>query len=208
MGAMDPEKRSALVGAVLGSAVAAMGAFIVAIAARYVPVPDSDIHVPRTVLGLLGAGAILCGLSFALSVLGRRVSATFAVPGIALAFLVPAAWIAFGPGIRECTSGFSLGFLTISSKAGAGSFTCRAAFAIAALLAAAIVVAGAGSVVKLWAPSAWGDRLENAGGGAAALLVGVVLLAALVIASPVLLVKWAARRAYARLNGGSESPEA
>jgi hypothetical protein len=204
---MDPERRSALAGALLGSAVAAMGAFIVAIAARYVPVPDSDIHVPRTVLGLLGAGTILCGLSFALSVLGRRVSATFAVPGIALAFLVPAAWIAFGPGIRECTSSFSLGFLTISSKAGAG-ITCRAAFAIAALLAAAIVVAGAGSVVKLWAPSAWGDRLENAGGGAAALLVGVVLLAALVIASPVLLVKWAARRAYARLNGGSESPEA
>jgi hypothetical protein len=205
---MDPEKRSALVGAVLGSAVAAMGAFVVAIAVRYVPIPDSDIHVPRAILGVLGAGFVLCGLSFALSVLGRRVSTTFAVVGIALAFVVPTAWIAFGPGIRECTSSFSLGFLTISSKADAGSFTCRAAFGIATVLAAAIVVAGAGSVVKLWAPSAWGDRLEKAGGGAAALLVGVVLLVALVIASPVLLVKWAARRAYARLNGGSESSEA
>jgi hypothetical protein len=157
---------------------------------------------------VLGAGFVLCGLSFALSVLGRRVSTTFAVVGIALAFVVPTAWIAFGPGIRECTSSFSLGFLAVSSSASTGSFTCRAAAGIGAFLAVAMVVAGAGSVVKQWGPSAWGDRLEKAGGGAVALLLGTVFLAALVIASPVLLVKWAVRRAYARLNGGSESSEA
>lgn len=34
------------------------------------------------------------------------------------------------------------------------------------------------------------------------------LVAVLVIASPVLLARWAARRAYARLDGGSDSSEA
>jgi hypothetical protein len=205
---MDPEKRSALVGAVLGGAIAAMGLLIVAIAARYVRVPDSSIHVPRAILGVLGAGFILCGLSFALSVFGRRVSVTLAVPGVALAFVVPTAWIAFGPGIRECASSVSFGFFTFSQSAGVGGVTCRTAAGIGAFLAVAIVVAGAGSIVKQWGPSAWGDRLEKAGGGAAALLLGTVFLVALVIASPVLLARWAARRAYARLNGGSDSSEA
>lgn len=205
---MDAQKRSALVGIVLGLALVAMGAVIAAIAARYLRVPDSDIHVPRAVLGAMGAGVALCGAALAVTGLGARASASLAVPGMALAFMVPAAWIAFGPGIRECTTGFSFAFFSFSQKAGAGDATCRAAFGLAALLAAAMVIAGAGTLVKQWGPPAWGARIENAGGGIAAVLVGIVLLVALVVASPLLLARWAARRAYARLKGGGESSEA
>jgi len=204
---MDAQRRSTAAGIVIGLALAAMGAVLVAIAARYVRVPDSEIHVPRGVLGAMGAGIAFCGAALAATALGPRASASFAVPGMALAFLVPSAWIAFGPGPRECTSGFSFSFFSFSRQAGADA-TCRAAFGLATLLGAAIVIAGAGTLVKQWGPPAWGARIENAGGGVAAVLVGTVLLVALVVASPLLLARWALQRAYARVKGTDESSEA
>ncbi len=199
---MDAARRSALAGAVVGGGVAVMGAVIVAIAARYIRIPDSDIHVPRLVLGLLGAGCCLCGLAFAFSMLGPRATAVLAVPGIALAFVVPAAWIAFGPGLRECGSSLGIGFFTVSGLQG-GAATCRAAFAVGAVLALGIVIAAAGHLVRQWGPPAWGERLEKAGGGIVAAPLAVVLLAGLLIASPVLLLRRAARGAYALFKGGS-----
>lgn len=138
--AMDAEKRSAVVGVVLGLAVAVMGAAIVAIAADLIRVPDASIHVPRWVLALTGSGIVLCGLAFAFTLLGPRVTATIAVPGVALAFVLPVAWIALGrPGRLECAANISFGFFTIAGWE-VGDTACRALLVVAVLGAVAVVV--------------------------------------------------------------------
>jgi hypothetical protein len=160
--AMDAAKRSAAVGVVLGLAVAVMGTVIVAIAARLIHVPDAGIHVPRWMLALVGAGIVLCGLAFAFTLLGPRATATIAVPGVALAFVLPVAWIALGrPGRLECSADVSFGFFTLAGLE-IGDTACRALLVVATLAGVAIVVA-----------LAW----------------------------------LAARRAYTRVKGGSNSPE-
>jgi hypothetical protein len=139
--AMDAEKRSAAVGVVVGLALAAMGAAIVAIAVRLVDVPDTSIHVPRGVLALVGVGIVLCGLAFAFTLLGPRVTATIAVPGVALAFVLPVAWVMLGrPGRLECAANLSFGFFTITGWE-VGDTACRALLLFAALAAVAVVVA-------------------------------------------------------------------
>jgi hypothetical protein len=138
---MDAAKRSAAVGVVLGLAVTAMGAAIVAIAARLIPVPDASIHVSRAVLALVGVGIVLCGLAFAFTLLGPRATATIAVPGVALAFVLPIAWIALGRAVRlECSANISFAFFTIAGWE-VGDTACRALLVVAALGAVAIVIA-------------------------------------------------------------------
>jgi hypothetical protein len=138
--AMDAAKRSAAVGVVLGLAVAVMGAAIVAIAMGLIHVPDASINVPRWVLALVGAGIVLCGLAFTFTLLGPRVTAAIAVPGVALAFVLPVAWIAMGrPGRLECAANVSFGFFTIAGWE-VGDTACRALLVLAALAAVAVVV--------------------------------------------------------------------
>jgi len=138
--AMDPAKASAAVGIVLGLALAAMGAVIAAIALDAIRVPDAAIHLPRWILALVGAGIALCGLAFAFTLLGPRVSATIAVPGVALAFVLPIAWIALGrPGKLECAANVSLWFFTIAGFE-VGDTACRALLAGAAIAAVAVLV--------------------------------------------------------------------
>jgi hypothetical protein len=139
--AMDPAKASAAVGIVLGLALAVMGAVIAAMAVDMIHVPDASIHVPRWILALVGLGIVLCGLAFAFTLLGPRVSGTIAVPGVALAFVLPIAWIALGrPGRLECAADLSLWLFTIRGVE-IGDTGCRALLAGAAIGAVAVVVA-------------------------------------------------------------------
>jgi len=138
--AMDPAKQSAVVGVVLGLALAVMGAVIAAIALRFIAVPDASIHVPRWVMALMGVGIVLCGLAFAFTLLGPRVTGTIAVPGAALAFVLPLMWMVLGrSGRLECAANVSLGFFTIGGLT-IGDTACRALLAAAAICAVAVVV--------------------------------------------------------------------
>jgi hypothetical protein len=199
----DGSRRQVLVG--LG--VAGFGLFLAGLAAGLVPAADSSFHVPRWVIGCIGVGGLLIGGGLALRMRAQRWTAAAALAGIALAFLVPALWIAFGPGVRECASGFSFGLL--GGRVRSGGFDCRAAFALGALLVLAILVAGLGAFVHLlWPESPWASRLEKGGGGFTALLLAGVLAVGLIVASPLLIARWLWRRAYARPADGSGGSEA
>src|SRR5690348_15737993 len=100
----DAERQSARSGMVLGAAVAAMGAVIVAIALRFIDVPDAKIHVPRWILAASGVGIALCGASCAAATRRIRLARAFATGGIGLTFVLPLSWIALGPGVRECAT--------------------------------------------------------------------------------------------------------
>lgn len=137
---MDAARQSAVVGVVLGLALAALGAVIVAMALDVIRVPDASIHVPRWVLALVGVGITLCGLAFAFTLLGPRVTATIAVPGVALAFVLPIGWIVLGrPGRLECAANISLGIFTIAGWE-VGDTACRTLLAVAGVGAVAVVV--------------------------------------------------------------------
>ena len=185
----------------VGLGIAAFGLFLAGLATGLVPVVDSSVHVPRWVIGCIGAGCVLIGGGLALRMRAQRWVAAAALAGIALAFLVPALWIAFGPGVRECASSF--GFGSFGGRARSGGFDCRVAFALGALLVLGMLVAGLGALAHLaWPTSPWAARLEQGGGGLIALLLGGLLTVTLVVASPLLLVRWLWRRAYARLTDG------
>ncbi len=190
----------------VGLGVAAFGLFLGGLATGFIPASDASFHVPRWVIGCIGAGCAFIGGGLALQQRAQRSTAAAALVGIALAFLVPALWIAFGPGVRECAS--SLGFGGFGMRSHAQGVECRAAFALGAVLVLAMLVAGLGAFVHLaWPASPWADRLQKTGGGFIAALLGGVLAVALVAASPLLAARWLWRRAYARFAGGAERSE-
>jgi hypothetical protein len=134
---MDPARQSAIVGAVLGTAVAAMGVAIAAIAFR---APEASINIPRPLLAFMGLGIACCGGAFAVVTFHKRLGFTLAIPGAALGFLLPIAWFALTPGVRECTVSFvSANGASLSRAWSLGSSTCHAIIVIAALAALAVV---------------------------------------------------------------------
>jgi hypothetical protein len=86
---VDPERQSAIVGAVLGLGVAVLGIVIVAIALGEV---RTRIHAPREIVGLVGVGLVFCGAAFALVTFHRGLALALAVPGALLAFILPLGW--------------------------------------------------------------------------------------------------------------------
>ena len=135
---MDPARQSAIVGAVLGTAVAAMGIAVIAIASG---APEARINMPRPVLALVGLGVLCCGVAFALATFRRRLAFTLASPGAAFAFLLPLAWFALTPGARECTVSFaSANGMSLSGAWTLGSSSCRLVIVLAALAALAVVI--------------------------------------------------------------------
>ncbi|HUI99600.1 MAG TPA: hypothetical protein VLY46_05150 [Usitatibacter sp.] len=119
----------------------------------------------RTALGLLAAAAL--GLAFA--------------------------WTAFGPGARHCSVSVSVPFLTRGQHA--GDALCRGAFGVATALALAVVLLFTAALVRLRAPGRFADALEKAGQWIAILLLTPLLLIAALLASPVWIARWIARRA-------------
>jgi hypothetical protein len=195
----DARRRSALAGVAVGGGLVVVGALLFATAARLIEVPDAKIHVPRWILAACGLGVALCGASCAAATLRIVLARALAAAGIALTFVMPLTWVALGPGVRECAATLSFGLFAVQRAA--QGWTCRGAFALAALLGLAILVAALGAAVKPWAPAAWRARIERSSEGTAALLAGLALLVILGVASPLLAVRWAAVRAYARLTG-------
>ena len=134
---MDPARQSAIAGAVLGLAVVVMGIVIVGIGAGFVP---AVVHFPRPLIALEGAGLVFCGAAFATVTRRRRMALLLAIPGAALAFLLPLGWAALSPGKRECTlEFFGAGGASLSEAVPLGEATCAGVLAVAAVAALAVV---------------------------------------------------------------------
>jgi cytochrome bd-type quinol oxidase subunit 1 len=93
-----------------------------------------NLHVPAWVAYVAASAFVFSGLSLVASARGaRRLQGWLAIILI-LAMLVPAAWIAFGPGEREC----SLSFWFVRSIA--PDTLCRGAFGVGTVIVAAILL--------------------------------------------------------------------
>ena len=100
-----------------------VGAVLMAIHGR--PSPG----VPQWVAYAACAAFLLVGVALSAQALGFASVAKWVAPLIVVALAGIATWIGFAPGERECTSGFSFFGL-----GGSGVFSCKPAFAIAAIL--------------------------------------------------------------------------
>jgi hypothetical protein len=86
---VDPQRQSAIVGAVLGLGVAVIGVVVVSVALGAI---ETRIHAPREIVGLAGVGLVLCGGAFAVVTLHRGLALCLAAPGALLAFILPIGW--------------------------------------------------------------------------------------------------------------------
>jgi len=92
------------------------------------------LHAPAWVAYVACSTFVFAGLSLVASARGaKRLQGWFAVILI-LAMLVPGAWIAFGPGDRECWLSFSF------TESIAPSTLCRGAFGFGTIIVAAILL--------------------------------------------------------------------
>jgi hypothetical protein len=134
---MDPARQSALVGAALGAALAAMGLCIVAIGTGWIP---ARMHFPRAVVAFAGVGLMLCGAAFALATRRRRAGLALAIPGAAFAFALPIGWAALSPAKRECTlQSLGFGYVSVSAGVPLDAATCGDVLTAGAILALATV---------------------------------------------------------------------
>lgn len=115
---------------------------------------------------------------------------------VALALGLAFAWVAFGPGSRHCSVSVSIPFLT--QRHGGGDALCRGAFGVVMILALAVVLVSAAALVRVRAPGRFADSLEKAGQWLGIVLLAPLLLVAALLASPVWIARWAARRISGR----------
>lgn len=145
------------------------------------PLGPEDINGPPWLAAVAGAIFMLAGVGVAL---GERMREHVLSHILALAlvacFAAISNWIAFGPGLRECSGGVS-GFFFASSY-DLGNIGCRAAFGIGAgIVNGMLIWILAGVMRKLTGPGTLPDLIEKLG-------KAILLLSLLPILLPIVLV--------------------
>jgi hypothetical protein len=132
---MDSARQSAIAGGVLGAGVVLLGAGVVGVA-----VHGAVVNAPRGLIALVGLGLMFCGAAFGIVTFRPRLGVALAIPGAALAFLLPTGWFALTPGTRECTVQLiGFGNAVVSRPFALGEESCRWVLFVAALLALGVV---------------------------------------------------------------------
>ena len=121
------ERRQRLLGALV-STVAGL------LTAAMIYLNPEGLHVPAWVAYVACAAFVFAGLTIMAHEFALHRAHTWLVFACVASLLVPGAWVAFGPGMRECS--VSGPFLS-----GVGSdLVCRGAFGLGAVIVAAILV--------------------------------------------------------------------
>jgi hypothetical protein len=121
------ERRQRLVGGVV-STVAGL------LTAAMISLHPEGLHVPPWVAYVACAAFVFAGLTIIAHEFALRRTHAWLVVACVASLLVPGAWLAFGPGVRECS--VSGPFLS-----GVGSeLVCRGAFGLGAVIVAALLV--------------------------------------------------------------------
>lgn len=140
------------------------------------PLGREDINGPPWLGAVAGGIFILAGVAVSLGERARdSVLSHLLVLAIIAGFAAVANWIAFGPGLRECSGGFS-GFF-FSSSYDAGNIECRVAFGIGAgMLNGMLIWMLAATLRKLTGPGLLPDLIEKLGKAILLLSVLPILL--------------------------------
>ncbi len=139
-------RQSRSAGVIVGLIFGGMGTFIVLVAADIIRADPASFHAPRWVVAAAGLAFVLAGLSVATAPLNqgedipRRVTLRGLLLGGPIVALLAAVahWVAFGPGERRFGGGFSIPFITISSRT--PEWTGRLIFGIGAVMLDAMLL--------------------------------------------------------------------
>ncbi len=121
------ERRQRLLGALV-STVAGL------LTAAMIYLHPEGLHVPAWVAYVACAAFVLAGLTLMAHEFALRRTHAWLVAACAASLLVPAAWIAFGPGVRKCSVS-----VTFLSSIGS-DLMCRGVFGLGAVIVAALLV--------------------------------------------------------------------
>jgi hypothetical protein len=126
-------RREAIGRFLFGAVFAVPGLLIVGIGTRTIQVDPSSVHGPYWLIGMIGGMFTVVGVWLASR--GTRLEAVFKPvigPVVLVCLLTALHWVAFGPGVRQCTGSVSLLFFSDSGQA--GDLECRLAFGYGAVL--------------------------------------------------------------------------
>lgn len=121
------DRRKRLLGGFLSSMV---GALTAALIYRY----PEQLHAPAWVAYAACSAFVFAGLTIIANEFPLRRTHAWLVVACTVALLVPGAWVAFGPGVRECS--VSVPFFSIAGS----ELLCRGAFGFGAFTVAALLV--------------------------------------------------------------------
>ena len=153
---------------VTGGAFALAGIGLELVAVGMIPVDPSSIHAPMWFIGTAAGMFALVGMWIlsAGSALGRALGVVVG-PAVLIGLLSMLHWVAFGPGVRQCSGGFSIPFFSTGGPV--GDLECRFAFGYGALLFDGML---GGSLLSFWAKKKLeGTTLRVVDGVASALIV-------------------------------------
>ena len=170
MGTDQPLPAAGRIG--LGLLLLAAGALPVLAAFDMGPLHQSDINGPPWLAIAAGGVFVLAGIAMLLGHSGANPLLSYVLMFVILAaFAAIANWIAFGPGPRRCSAGFTA-FLFSSTRA-AAEWECRAAFGLGALILNGILICmAAGAPKRFLGPGRATEALDKLGN--AALLLGLL----------------------------------
>jgi hypothetical protein len=184
-----PESMSLPARLLLGGLTTGMGLMIVGVAGGIVPVDPTTVYAPMWIIFTAGGMFTLVGLWMATAgtpvgdALNRVVG-----PVVLVGLLSILHWVAFGPGIRQCSGGISLPFL--STWGATGDLQCRLAFGYGALLFDGLI---GGATLSSWGERRLTGTLQRVARGTGSVLMVVPLLPLLLLLLVVSLIKlgWA-----------------
>lgn len=165
---------------VLGLAFVAAGVLPILAAFDIGPLRREDINGPPWLAIAAGGIFVLAGIAGMIGGERRDHPVSYLIVGVIVAaFAAIADWIAFGPGTRQCSFGFSTWFF--ASRGAAADFECRAAFGLGALIMNGLLVYMlAGAARRFAGPGPVTDRLDKFGGNVLLLSLLPILLPLLV----------------------------
>lgn len=179
---------------VFGALFAVPGLVILGVGLRVVEVDPSTVHAPYWLIAMLGGMFALAGVwLFSQGTRFEPFLQAIVGPAILVGILTALHWVAFGPGVRQCTGGFSLPFIT--GWRIAGDLECRMAFGYGALLFDGLFLSvGLAHAAELW--------LEGAPKTVAEGLSKAVLVVAILPLIPLLFLGIAGKAVMRRIRGG------
>jgi hypothetical protein len=121
------DRRKRLLGGFLSIMV---GALTAAMIYRY----PEKLHAPAWVAYAACSAFVFAGFTVIVAESSLRRTHAWLCVACTVALLVPGAWVAFGPGVRECS--VSVPFLTTAGS----ELLCRGAFGLGAFIVAALLV--------------------------------------------------------------------
>lgn len=149
----------------VGGIFAAPGLLIVAVGTRTIEVDPSTVHAPYWLLTLLGSMFVVAGLWLMTdgTPVGRAMKLIVG-PTILIGLLTALHWVAFGPGVRQCSGGIEIPFVTLWQTT--GDMQCRLAFGLGAVVFDGLVLGGLltqlAKKMGTGAGRVWTERIANA----------------------------------------------